>query len=135
VAIYLDTSVLLHAILGTDATAYRWFADVCEQERLVSSRLLRLEIERVMHREALDANKVAEPFLQRIALISIDDAILAAAGTIPEHIKTLDSIHLATLLRSDPEMKLATHDRNMIRVAASLGIKVIDPLEAVGDTQ
>ncbi|MDR1807959.1 MAG: PIN domain-containing protein [Propionibacteriaceae bacterium] len=125
---YLDTSVLVHAILGTDRRAHDWFAATSAQEPLVSSQLLRLEVTRVLRRENLDAADAAEPYLRRIALVSIDDATLAAAAAIPEHLKTLDSIHLATLLRTDPTATLVTHDNLLATVAAAHGVTTFDPL-------
>jgi predicted nucleic acid-binding protein len=127
VALYLDTSVLAHALLGTDFAASQWFASVAGATDLMSSNLLRLETTRLLRREALDP-ALAEPYLQRIVLVSVNDQTLRLAGTFIPHIKTLDSIHLATLLLADPDATLATHDGVMGGVARQLGITVLDPL-------
>jgi predicted nucleic acid-binding protein len=125
--VYLDTSVLAHALLGTDPRAAEWFVSASAGTPLMSSTLLRLETTRLLRREGLDPF-LAEPHLQRIALISINDQTLRLAGTFIPHIKTLDSIHLATLLLADPNATLATHDGTMASVARELGIGVVDPL-------
>jgi predicted nucleic acid-binding protein len=93
----------------------------------MSSTLLRLETVRVLRHESLDIGR-AEPYLQRVSLVSISDQILLIAGTFTPHIKTLDAIHLATLLFVDPTATLITHDTTMARVAKELGMGVHDPL-------
>ena len=125
---YLDTSVLAYVILGTDPTASAWFASASAEQDIISSTLLRLEITRLLRRESLDP-AVAEPYLQRIAMVSINDQLLRLAGTFVPHVKTLDSIHLATLVLADADATLATHDTTMSRVARQLGIKCHDPLQ------
>jgi predicted nucleic acid-binding protein len=127
VSYYVDASVLLHAILGTDTRAHTWFRQASRAATLASSTLLRLETIRVLRRDGQDP-ALAEPFLQRIALISIDDRTLQLAATFADHIKTLDAIHLATLLLTDPSLTLVTHDRTMAHVAAGLGLATCDPL-------
>ena len=127
-AIYLDTSVLAHAILGTDTTALKWFTSASVQDTIISSTLLRLEISRLLRRESLDPS-LADPHMERIALVSINDQILRFAGTFVPHINTLHSIHVATLLYADPEANLATHDITMLQAARNLGITSFDPLE------
>lgn len=125
--VYLDTSVLAHALLGADPMAAEWFASVSVTNEVMSSTLLRLEATRLLRRESLDP-ALAEPYLQRVALVSINDQTLRIAGTFTPHIKTLDSIHLATLLLTDPEATLITHDVTMGRLAQELGISFYDPL-------
>jgi predicted nucleic acid-binding protein len=124
---YIDTSVLAHAVLGTDPAAANWFRAASVNADLMASSLLRLEITRLLRRESLDLS-LAEPHLQRVALISISDQTLRLAGTFISHIKTLDSIHLATLLLADSNATLATHDMAVAQAARTLGIAVHDPL-------
>jgi predicted nucleic acid-binding protein len=125
--VYLDASVLGHALLGTDPAAAEWFASTCAERDLMSSTLLRLQATRLLRRESLDP-AIAEPYLQRIAFVSIDDGALRLAGTFTHRLKTLDSIHLATLLLADPDATLATHDSAMAGAARELGIRVMDPV-------
>jgi len=125
--IYLDTSVLAHALLGTHTTVVDWFASASDSDVIMSSTLLRLEATRLLRRESLEP-ALAEPFLQRISLVSIDDQTLRVAGTFVPHVKTLDSIHLATLMLVEPDATLATHDAVMSRAARDIGITTFDPL-------
>ncbi|MFE3617724.1 hypothetical protein, partial [Streptomyces anulatus] len=54
-AYYLDTSVAMRIMLGHSIEAARWFdnATADKECRIVSSRLLRTEITRVLRREGL----------------------------------------------------------------------------------
>jgi predicted nucleic acid-binding protein len=126
-ALYVDSSVLLHAILGTEDRALAWYREATTSSRVFSSTLLRLDVTRVLHRDGQEL-VIAEPFLRRISLISVTDRTLIRAGAITCHIKTLDSIHLATILDADPTLTLVTHDAAMARAAKTLGITSVDPL-------
>jgi predicted nucleic acid-binding protein len=125
---YVDSSVLLHAALGTDQRALDWFNQTIEEYRIVSSALLRLETIRVLRRDHLDI-ALAPPFTSRMALLPITDQVLRLAASITEHVKTLDAVHLGTILAVDPRFTLASHDQNMLQMAKSLGIVTIDPIE------
>jgi predicted nucleic acid-binding protein len=61
-------------------------------------------------------------------MLSITDSILARAESIGPHLKTLDAIHLGTLLTIDPGMTLASHDDQLAEVARQLGVATFDPL-------
>jgi predicted nucleic acid-binding protein len=128
--IYLDSSVALHAILsGPDAPAARWLADAWSSgAEVLSSRLLRLEVVRVLRREDLDLD-VARPLLDRVSLISLDDEIVRIAEAIEPHEKSLDALHLATCLLLAPDVLVATHDRGLRRAADELGLHTVDPVD------
>lgn len=95
--VYLDTSAVGRVLLGEpDASAV---VDALGRfDQFVSSRLLRLELRRLALRHSLlDA---ADQLLAGIALVPVDDAVLAAAETIaPASVHSLDGIHLATAVR------------------------------------
>jgi len=125
--IYLDSSIALRTIL-----------DVAERTRLqawmrlpestfVSSRLLRTEVIRTLRRDGRDLSEGA-PLLDRVGLLDITRETQSIAESIQDHIKTLDAVHLATaLLLGDPVI-VASHDATMKSVAASLGLRVEDPI-------
>lgn len=129
-AYYLDSSVAIRIMLGHSATAARWFDETTadRESRIVSSRLLRTEITRVLRREGLpvlDRGQV----IDYIDVIPIDHAVLNEAEAIISHIKTLDAIHLASALRSGLEdLTVVTHDKTMATVAGQLGFAVFDPV-------
>lgn len=126
--IYLDSSVALRTIL-----------DVPERERLrswmqtpattlLSSRLLRTEIIRVLRR---DQRPLADgaPLLDRVGLIDVTRETHAVAESIERHLRTLDALHLATALLIGDVVTVATHDTTMKAVAEHLGLRVTDPVE------
>ncbi|MBZ0087647.1 MAG: PIN domain-containing protein [Thermomonas sp.] len=126
---YMDASVALHAVLpGGDVRARDWLdAAIQAGDPVFSSTLLHLELTRVLRREGLDP-ALSRPLLDRIHQVSIDDGVLRFAAAIEPHVKSLDAIHLATCALLGSGIALATHDDNMARVAASLGLDSMDPI-------
>lgn len=126
---YVDTSVALRIVLGHSTSAVDWFNDMIDQgARMVSSRLLELEMTRALRRESLPI-AWAEEFIDRLLLLRLDDPLLVEAAAIRPHIKTLDALHLASAQRIGPgHVAVVTHDANMARVAEQLGFDVVDPI-------
>ena len=94
--IYLDTSAAVKALVaepGSGAVTRLFAAD----EPLISSRLLAVELHAVAVRRGVDIAHV-EALLDRVALASIDDDIVADAIALRSGLRTLDSLHLATAL-------------------------------------
>lgn len=125
---YLDSSVALRTIL-----------DVPEREQLqswmqeagtiVSSRLLRTEVIRVLRRD--DRPLVdSTPLLDRVGLLEVSRETHTVAESIERHLKTLDALHLATALLIGEPVTVATHDQTMKTVAEHLGLNVTDPVES-----
>lgn len=126
---YLDTSLALHALLPTgDARAGEWLDQASRVGSLYSSTLLELEIIRVLRRERLAVERAGE-VLDRVNLVSIDDAVLRAAAAIEPHVRSLDAIHLATCALLGSGAELASHDAGMREAASALGRSAIDPLD------
>ncbi|MCL2788167.1 MAG: type II toxin-antitoxin system VapC family toxin [Micrococcales bacterium] len=126
---YVDSSVALRILLGHSQTAIDWFDEQAGTgAAFVSSRVLELEMVRVLRREALDP-RLATDFTSELTLLRLDDALVREAGAIRPHIKSLDALHLASALRLGPgEVTIVTHDGTMTRVAESLGFDVLDPV-------
>ncbi|MFC4376007.1 type II toxin-antitoxin system VapC family toxin [Nocardia halotolerans] len=126
---YLDSSVAIRIILGHSPEAAEWFDTTAGgTDRVLSSRLLRTEITRVLRREGLpvlDRDRI----IDYVDIIPVDHAVLNEAEAIISHIRTLDAIHLASALRSGLEdLTVVTHDKNMATVAGHLGFAVYDPV-------
>ncbi len=126
---YLDTSVAVHALLGEEA-AEQWFDEITAHEAhdLVSSRILRTELTRVLRREGLpvsDRNAV----LDHVGLVRLTEAILTSSESIAEHLKTLDAIHLASAVATGADTVVVTHDAQLQAVASALGFSTIDPVD------
>lgn len=128
---YLDASVAGRILLGHSQAAIAWFARaVDDAENLVSSRLLRTELTRLLRRESLPLGRRGE-ITDRLGMIPVEHAILAGAEAIVPHVKTLDAIHLASALASGVEdLVIVSHDTNVSDVAAQLGFEVLDPVQA-----
>lgn len=61
-------------------------------------------------------------------LVPVTDGILAEAESIVPHVKTLDAIHLASLIATGLDATLVTHDARLADVASIIGYPVIDPV-------
>lgn len=126
---YLDSSVAVRILLGHSAEAARWFDDTTDDESssIVSSRLLRTELTRVLRREGLPVAR-RDAVLDYVGLMPVHDGVLAEAEAIVPHVKTLDAIHLASVIRTGLALVIVTHDATMQAVAALLGYDVLDPV-------
>lgn len=128
-AYYLDSSVALHALLGVTPAAGAWIERVSADGdvTLLSSRLIRTEITRVLRRERLPV-ELRDAIVDRLELVPLTDGVLAGAEAIVPHVRTLDAIHLASLVESGLDATVVTHDSGMAAVARELGYAVTDPV-------
>ena len=121
--IYLDSSVVLARVF----IETRSQPDAFWLQRLVSSRLLRYEVMNRVHFRAPrtplvdDANRI----LDRVELVDLAAAVLDRAfAPFPVPVRTLDSLHLATidyLNRNGQTLQLATYDLRLAAAATALG--------------
>jgi predicted nucleic acid-binding protein len=102
-----------------------WFDD--PDNVFISSRLLKSEIIRVLRRDRRPLSD-ADALLDKIGLVDITRATHARAEAIERHIKTLDALHLATVLGLPVTPVIATHESQMRDVAQALGLAVFDPV-------
>jgi hypothetical protein len=122
--IYVDTSVVLAQALAED----RIPSPVIWTETLVSSRLLEYEVWTRINGGGLARSHgdVVQRLLEGINFEELDrDVLSRALQPFPVPVRTLDSLHLATLefLRvRGQKLKLATFDRRMLDAAAALSI-------------
>ena len=127
--IYVDSSVGVQAVLDTPGrpALETWFDD--KKKTLVSSRLFRTEVTRVLRREGRPLSD-GDGVLDRVNLIAITSDIHEKAEGIEQHIRTLDALHLAiamSLTIPGTTVTVATNDANMAQVARAQGLPVIDP--------
>lgn len=125
--VYLDSSAIVKlAVRERESDALRHHVGA---HAAVSSALAKTEVTRAVLDLGADALASSQRVLRTIALVSVSDEILEAAGTLrPAGLRSLDAIHLATaeLLGADVR-ELVTYDRRMIDAAASLGLAVMSP--------
>jgi len=71
----------------------------------------------------------AEARLSDIALIPMDDAVLAIARRLdPSELRSLDAIHLATALSIGPDLgALFSYDDRLTAAAVTAGLQVLTP--------
>ena len=126
----LDTSVAARIMYGHSPEAARWFDAVTgdAESMVLASRLLKTELTRVLRRDEVPVQRRDE-IVDHLHLIPLTDAILAEAEAIIPHIKTLDAIHLASLIHTGLDAVVVTHDATMRQVAELIGYETLDPVE------
>lgn len=126
---YLDTSVALRALLGHSPSAAAWIDQVTADDEhvVVSSRILRTELTRVLRREGLAVSRRDE-VMDVLSLVPLTDGVLAAAEAIEPQVKTLDAIHLGSVIAAGLDAVIVSHDAAMIAAATWLGYPVLDPV-------
>lgn len=126
--IYLDTSVALAALLAEDR---RPPADLWRQP-LVSSRLLVVELWCRLHALGVAArlDEAARELTRRLAVVELSRPILERASEpFPTPVRTLDALHLASLLRLRElrqEVALASYDERQCDAARRLGLRLFE---------
>lgn len=133
---YLDSSVLLRAILGQPGRLAQWDSI----ETGVASALVEVECLRTLDRLRLrtgisDADLAARReavyrLTEEMELVEPTPPLLRrAAQPMPTPLGTLDAIHLATALMwreaRDQDLVVATHDQALALAARGSGLRVI----------
>ena len=121
--IYVDTSVILAHVLAEDQSP----DDALWNETLVSSRLTHYETWTRLHARRLGTShgSLAREALGRLAIVELSPLVLdRALDAFPVPMRTLDTLHLATLaflVGQKQRPALATYDARMADAAARLG--------------
>jgi predicted nucleic acid-binding protein len=126
--IYLDSSAIVKLVVREDeSAALRRF--LREHPVRVSCALARVEVPRAVAGEGTAAADRARQVLGTLKLLSLDEALLDAAGTLPgQTLRSLDAIHLAAARELGPELHaLVTYDRRMADAGAAMGLPVAAP--------
>ena len=123
---YIDTSVVLAHVLAEDRRppASLW------DDVLVASRLVDYETWVRVHSKGLAETHSAAvaATLGRLRYASLNDEVLERARQpFPIAVRTLDALHLATIvfLQSMAEVRLATYDARMVEAAEAMGIPLV----------
>lgn len=98
-------------------------------EGYASSALLGTEAIRACARYGEVFRSDARAWLESVALIPVDDAVLSQAASLgPRQLRTLDALHLATALSVRGEIAVfATYDQRLAGAAADRGFEVLRP--------
>lgn len=127
-ATYLDSSAIVKlAIQEPESAALRRY--LRRRRPLVSSALARTEVLRALLPCGNDALASGRSALARLDLIRVNDRVLTAAGTLlPNELRSLDAVHLATAqLLGDECGSVVTYDDRMAAAARQLGYQVTGP--------
>lgn len=93
----------------------------------MSSRILRTELTRVLLREGLPVARRDE-VMDVLSLVPITEGVLAAAEAIQPHVKTLDAIHIGSVIAAGLDAIIVSHDTSMLAAATALGYQTFDPV-------
>jgi uncharacterized protein len=127
-ATYLDSSAIVKLVVAEpESSALRRY--LRRRKPYVSSALARAEVGRALLPSGPAATRRGEAVLARIDLVRVSDTVLrAAGGLLPEEMRTLDAIHLATAQQLGEDLgQIVTYDARMKTVAEELGLKVAAP--------
>lgn len=127
-ASYLDSSAIVKlAIRETESDALR--SHLRRRRPLVSSALARTEVLRALLPGGEPALVAGRRVLERIDLVRINDRVLTLAGSLlPEELRSLDAIHLATAGRLGSDLgEIVTYDDRMAAAARFMGYKISAP--------
>jgi predicted nucleic acid-binding protein len=127
--IYLDSSALIKVVSAAPETG-ALLSFLARHPERVTSALTRVEILRAVRR-ASRSDRVLErarSVLDRVAMVAIDDLVLATAGEVdPRDLEPGAAIHLATALSLPGLVALVTYDSELERAARRGGLTVEAP--------
>ncbi len=124
---YLDTSAFVKLVRSEpESAALR--RELAGRE-LLSSVLLTVEGRRAARRYGELAARRARAALTAITLVPLDDPILQAAAELePAELRSLDALHLATVVSLGEDLeRLFCYDARLKDAAQALGIEVSQP--------
>ncbi len=103
--------------------------ELAEWEGYASSALLGVEAIRACARYGAAYARDARAWLEGVALLPLDDAVLdAATSLMPIGLRSLDALHLATALSVREELgALVTYDERLGEAATDHGLNVVQP--------
>lgn len=126
---YLDASAIVKPVVEEPESAHLQ-ADVLTRSALVCSALGATEVSRACRR-VLPRRHFSriDDVLDALFLVAVTPAILAHAGTLaPSTLRTLDAIHLATLLSlGEGSLDVISYDTRLAAAAATHGFSVVTP--------
>jgi predicted nucleic acid-binding protein len=103
--------------------------ELAEWDGYVSSALLAVEAIRACARYSEGHAVEARSFLEGLALLPLDDAVLDVAASLgPAGLRSLDALHLATALSVSDEIGVfLTYDERLANAAGEQGLSVAQP--------
>jgi predicted nucleic acid-binding protein len=124
---YLDTSAFVK-LVRAEPESHALRNELTGRE-LISSTLLTVEGRRAARRYGELATRRARAALTAITLVPLDEPVLDAAAELdPVELRSLDALHLATIVSLGEDIEcLYCYDSRLGDAARALGIKVSQP--------
>lgn len=126
---YVDTSAAAKLVLleRGSAALRRWLE--AHGERLCSSDLLRIELQRAVRRAAPEQMEQARMVLSTIMLLRMSTETCERAARLePTSLRSLDALHLASAMDLGDELEgIVTYDERLAEAAQANGIASISP--------
>lgn len=127
--VYLDASAIVKLVVPEPESA--GLRDELARDAVwVSSALARVEVLRALRRTGAppDSFRFAEELLDRMALVAVDQPVLnAAASAEPAGLRSLDALHLATVLSLVGVDAFVGYDQRLNATVAAAGLPVLSP--------
>ena len=128
-AFYLDTSAAVKLVVAERGSTalLRWVSE--HQDKIVSSDLLRTELQRATRRGAPQAMERARAVLESITLLTLVRSTFERAAELePDLLRSLDALHLASALELGDDLEgIVTYDGRLAEAAHRYGISVVAP--------
>jgi predicted nucleic acid-binding protein len=128
--IYLDSAAVVKlAHAEPESAALRGWLDDRAETQWISSVLTEIESFRALARYAPEATSRLPTVLDQIDLIDLDQRTRTLAQTVtPATVRSLDAIHLGTVLHSRPSLtSFVTYDKRLLDAAQAAGLPVDSP--------
>lgn len=128
-ATYLDSSAIVKlAVEEPESAALRRY--LRRKRPLVSSALARTEVLRALLLEGDEGVRRGRAVLARLDLLRVNDRVLNAAGTLlPDDLRSLDAIHVATAQHLGSDLaRIVTYDERMGDAVRRAGLKTAGPI-------
>ena len=126
-AFYLDTSAAVKLVVAERGSTalLRWVSE--HQDRIVSSDLLRTELQRATRRGAPREMERARAVLESITVMTLVRSTFERAAELePDLLRSLDALHLAAALELSDDLEgIVTYDDRLAEAAHRYGIPVI----------
>ncbi|MFD4643942.1 type II toxin-antitoxin system VapC family toxin [Lentzea sp. NPDC058436] len=125
--IYLDTSALVK-LVRTEAETDALVDWLGERTDLVTSSLARVELMRAIRDEGEAEKRQASTILVELDNVPMTFDLLDAAGALPQPVRSLDAIHLASAIRlRDVLDAFIAYDKRLLAAADEVGLPVLAP--------
>jgi len=126
--IYVDSSAIVKlAVTEPESRVLRRY--LSRRQLLATSALARTEVARALLPLGPAAVRRGGEVLQRMQLLRVNDRVLTAAGRmLPEDLRSLDAVHLATAGQLGKALRgVVTYDLRMADAARAIGWSVSSP--------